>query len=168
MQEYLSHAWEIVSSTLGVISALGVLVEISPIKVHPLSSLTQKLGKALTKDLRQEMSNLSTKVNEISNSLNITEENLNTKIDANRRETTERYIKQLRKEILDFSNSCMNNVHHTMDEFEHIIEAHDEYEDLIEKLNLTNGRVKLEFDYIQEVYRRCLSTNTFIKGDEFN
>lgn len=164
MQEIIKHSWEIVASTLGIISTLSVIIEISPIKIHPLSSITSKLGRALTKDLRQEMSNLSTQVNDISTSLVTTEENLNKRIDANRREATERYIKQLRKEILDFSNSCMNNVHHTKDEFEHIIEAHEEYEELIEKLNLTNGRVELEFDFIQEVYKKCLMENSFIKG----
>ena len=168
MYTYLSLIWEYLLTILGVISALSVVVEFAPIKVHPLSSITRKLGKALTKDLRDEISNVSVKMNELSTTLATTEDNLNKRIDANQRESTERYIKQLRKEILDFSNSCMHGVHHTVDEFEHIIDAHTEYEELIEKLKLKNGRVKMEFDYIQEVYRQACINNSFIKGEDFD
>lgn len=154
----LSELWSYIKSVAGVVTALGFIVEFTPIKVHPLSYIARKLGDSFNKEIRSEMKGIKEDISKLNDKIKETEQ----KIDDSNLESKERYIKQLRGEILTFSNSCMHKVHHTKDEFDHIIEAHDEYENLLKSLNRTNGRVSVEYEYILDVYNKCKEEDSFL------
>lgn len=71
-------------------------------------------------------------------------------------------MKRLRWEILDFANSCKYKRKHTRDEFKHIIEIHDDYEELIEKTGSKNGFLEAEYSYILDVYAERQEKNDFL------
>ncbi len=60
---------------------------------------------------------------------------------------------RLRYEILAFASSLRRNEHHTSQEFETIFHFHDKYEQIIRKLNETNGYCHEEFEFIREKYK---------------
>ena len=80
---------------------------------------------------------------------------LDKKIDMNE-------IDHIRWEILNFANSCRNQQRHTKDEFEHIINLHEKYNQILAERDLTNGLVTIEYEYVEEIYRHCLEKNTFL------
>lgn len=162
MNTFFATAWEWVKGIGSVVAVLSFIIEFTPIKLHPIRFICSKLGKALNSDIKKEMESIKTDVKNISDSLQKTEASLTKKIEENDLVQTERYIKQLRGDILEFSNSCMNGTLHTKDEFEHIIDKHEEYEKLLEKLGRTNGVVTLEFEYISDVYQKCCKKNSFL------
>lgn len=128
------------------VTILSIFVEISPIKINPLSTLLRWIGDALNKDTREQLSSISVKLGDVSDRID--------KIEIN----------DMRSTILDFSNSCMNERKHTKEEFEHIIDLHTQYEDTISKKNMRNGRVDLAFKYISELYTKCLNENSFLNN----
>lgn len=69
---------------------------------------------------------------------------------------------RLRWEILDFANSCKNGRRHTQDEYRHIIEAHDDYETLLELTGDKNGFLDAEFEYIKKLYAERQEKNDFL------
>ena len=69
---------------------------------------------------------------------------------------------RIRWEILDFANSCKNSRRHTQDEYKHIIEAHDEYELLLEKTGEKNGFLDAEYEYILKQYTEHQEKNDFL------
>lgn len=71
-------------------------------------------------------------------------------------------IKRLRWEILDFANSCMNKRRHTKEEFDHIMEVHSEYEELLEGLGESNGKVDIAYTYIKKLYAQCMEEGDFL------
>lgn len=73
----------------------------------------------------------------------------------------ENEVKRLRGEILSFRNSLRRNERHTYEDFQHIIEVHDDYERLLKRLKRTNGVVTETFSYIMSVYRELLDKGTF-------
>lgn len=169
MNTFFATAWEWVKGIGSVVAVLSFIIEFTPIKLHPLRFICSKLGKALNSDIKKEietikteMETIRTDVKNLGDSLQKTETSLTKKIEENDLTQTERYIKQLRGEILEFSNSCMNGTLHTKDEFEHIIDKHEEYEKLLESLGRTNGVVTLEFEYISDVYQKCCKKNSFL------
>lgn len=121
------------SSLPVLIVLLGLLVQITPVKINPISWL----GKQLNKDTLDKVCKLEKM------------------IDNNR-------MKSIRWEILSFANSCKKHEKHSQDEFLHIIDIHSEYEDLCELNDFTNGVVDVEYEYILEVYSSCRNNNSFI------
>lgn len=136
------------STDLGALTALiafiGIFVEISPLKINPLSALIQWAGNALNQDTGKQLTAISLKLEEVSERID--------KIELN----------DMRSAILDFSNSCMNERRHTKEEFEHVIDLHTQYEEIISEKGLKNGRVDLAFRYISELYTKCLNENSFL------
>ncbi|MBO5524227.1 MAG: hypothetical protein J5986_11235 [Roseburia sp.] len=136
------------STDIGTLTALvafiGIFVEISPLKINPLSAVIQWFGNTLNKDTRKQLASISLKLEEVSERID--------KIELN----------DMRSAILDFSNSCMNERRHTKEEFEHVIDLHTQYEEIISEKGLKNGRVDLAFRYISELYTKCLNENSFL------
>ena len=141
---------EILGSVTLIIAFLGVFVEITPIKINPISSLLKYCGSKLNEDLRKDIKEMKSDI-----------EKLDNKVDANE-------IDRIRWEILDFSNSCRNTRKHTRDEFLHIIELNQKYHKIIKEKGIENGQIDLEYDFIEGIYKKCLENNTFLcaNGDD--
>lgn len=131
--------------TLGwIIAILSIFIEISPIKVNPLSAIVKWLGKLFTGDTSKKIDSLIKKVDTIENNV------------------TENEKDRIRWEILDFANSCRNDRRHTRDEFQHIITLNDKYRRLLEKTNDKNGVFEVEMKYIKDEYAEKLKSNDFL------
>ena len=113
------------------------LVEITPIKVNPLSWLLKWIGSKVNGEMIKRI------------------EKLETNVDTNE-------MDRIRWEVLDFANSCRNGRRHTQDEFEHIITLVKKYEALLEKLGKENGVFEMEYKYIVKLYEKCQQDNDFI------
>lgn len=132
------------TSLLTIVVFLSIFIEITPIKINPISSIFKWIGDVTNKDVNEKLNTMSSKLEDVSERID--------KIEIN----------DMRSAILDFANSCMNERKHTKEEFEHIIDLHTQYEETIEKKGLKNGRVDLAFRYISDLYTRCLNENSFL------
>lgn len=141
---------EIVSYIPILIACLGVFVEITPIKINPITSLLKYCGSRLNEDLRNDIKDMKSNI-----------EKLDNKVDANE-------IDRIRWGILDFSNSCRNKRKHTRDEFLHIIELNQKYHKIINEKGIENGQIDIEYAFIEKLYKNCLENNTFLcaNGDD--
>ena len=121
-----------------VAALLGAgLVEVTPIKINPLSWLLKWIGSKVNGEMIKRI------------------EKLETNVDTNE-------MDRIRWEVLDFANSCRNGRRHTQDEFEHIITLVKKYEALLEKLGRENGVFEMEYKYIVKLYEKCQQENDFI------
>lgn len=141
---------EIVSYIPILIACLGVFVEITPIKINPITSLLKYCGSRINEDLRNDIKDMKSNIEKLEN-----------KVDANE-------IDRIRWEILDFSNSCRNKRKHTRDEFLHIIELNQKYHKIINEKGIENGQIDIEYAFIEKLYKNCLENNTFLcaNGDD--
>ena len=69
---------------------------------------------------------------------------------------------RIRWEVLDFANNCRNDIRHTKDEFDHIIDLNTKYHVLLKKYGEENGVFDAEYEYILELYRKCQRNNSFL------
>ena len=121
-----------------VAALLGAgLVEVTPIKVNPLSWLLKWVGSRVNGEMLKRIDKLEANV-----------------------DTNE--MDRIRWEVLDFANSCRNGRRHTQDEFEHIITLVKKYEGLLKKCGKENGVFEMEYKYIVKLYEKCQQTNDFI------
>lgn len=72
---------------------------------------------------------------------------INEKIDSNEKD-------DLRYKILSFANSLHNGDNHTRQEYETIFLFYDKYEEIIERLEQTNGYLEMEMKFIRECYKK--------------
>lgn len=128
---------EIVKKATLLLAVLSLFVEITPIKINPLSALMRWISKAVNGPIYETL------------------KEIRDTIDDNE-------IDRIRWEILDFANSCRNGRRHTKDEFTHIIALNEKYHDILKKRDLTNGLIDLEYSYIVELYKRCCEKNSFL------
>lgn len=149
MQEFLTHLQnmtigEIVGSGAVIILILSTFIEITPIKWNPLSAIFSWIGKRMNGKLIDQVEAQGEEIKKIDE-----------KIDMNE-------IDRIRWEILEFANSCRHDQRHTKDEFEHIINQHEKYVRILDERELTNGLITIEYEYIEDVYKKCLEKNNFL------
>lgn len=141
MQEVLNwinnHLWT-------VIIGIPTLIQITPIKINPWSTLLKWIGKMVTNNACGKIDGLINKV-----------EQLEASIDTNEKD-------RIRWEILDFANSCRNGRKHSRDEFQHIVDLNDKYKKLLNKTGDSNGVFDIEFKFIQDLYAGRLEKNDFL------
>ena len=125
---------------------LSIFIEIVPVKINPLSSIFKWIGNVVNKDINEKLSSVSTKLEDVSTRIDMIE------------------VNNMRTQILDFANSCMNERRHTKEEFNHIVDLHSQYTDIIEEKGIKNGRMDLAFKYISDLYVKCLNEDSFLDG----
>lgn len=135
--------------SVGVV--LSIFVEVTPIKINPVSTLLKFIGSNINADLKAEISVLKADVETTKESV----QRIGNKVDNNE-------IDRIRWEILDFANSCRNGKKHTKEEFDHIISLNQKYHKILDEREEENGQVDMAFDYIGKLYRKCMETNGFL------
>ena len=130
---------------------LSIFIEITPVKINPVSTLLKFVGSNINADLKAEISAVKTEIATTKESV----QKIDNKVDNNE-------IDRIRWEILDFANSCRNHKKHTKEEFDHIISLNQKYHKILDEREEENGQVDMAFDYIGKLYRKCMETNGFL------
>lgn len=125
-------------------AGLSTIIQISPIKLNPWTSIGKAIGRAINGDVLDKLQKQDQAMVDIRDTVDDNE------------------IDRIRWEILDFSNSCRQGKKHTLDEFVHIIELNEKYHKILERRDLTNGRIDLEYNYIVSIYEECQKKNNFL------
>ncbi len=136
-----------------IISAIGILsifVEISKVKLNPWKMLFEFIGRSLNRDVKNELDNIKGLIKSQGEHLR----EIEMTVDMNE-------IKRIRAEIFAFADSCKLGEKHTKEAFLHIIDIHADYEELLDKHSMTNGRISLDYDYIMNVYQECVKKGVF-------
>ena len=135
---------QIIGGVAGIVALLSVFIEITPIKVNPVSKFLKWIGSKTNGKILERVEEQGKKLDA-----------LDLKIDMNE-------VDHIRFEILNFANSCRNGCKHTKDEFDHIIELNEKYHKILDARKMTNGQIQLEYDYIIRLFKRCQEQNDFL------
>lgn len=153
-----------------VVLLLSLFVEITPIKVHPISAVLGWIGKKLNGPLKAEIDGIKTELatmkKETADSFKRVEERQN----AREKDADLQRMAGIKNVVLDFANSCLHGRDHTLEEFDSIIDENKVYEKLYEKLKakygedeIRNDKYKESFAYIMRLYRYNLDHKSFLQ-----
>ena len=141
--------WEAVKTVLSVLAACGIVIDLTPgIKFQPVRWVLKRLGNLINAGVNEQYEKIQKRLDEL------------------QMEVTEFKVDSWRTEILDFSDSCMNNRRHTKEQFDHVIEILDRYDKYITENKLTNGQVDVAHEYILEIYKQGIRENDFALDEE--
>lgn len=132
-------------SSAGVIVLLSVFVEITPIKINPLSAIAKWFGKKANGDIRESVEHLRTEVQGI-------------KEDISRQQA-----ELCRARILQFGDELRVGARHSHDHFQQILADISTYEHYCNQHPLfQNSITVITSKLIEETYENCLKNNNFL------
>lgn len=134
------------------------LIEITPIKINPISTIMGWIGKCFNKETIEKLEKLENKLDELENKLN-----------GHIEESTIKDISAIRARILRFGGEIMGNkriILKSKEEFDFIITECDKYAKYCKENNIPNGVAEETIKEIHHVYARCLRENSFLKPGE--
>ena len=138
-----------------LILLLSIGVEFTPIKWNPWSAILGWIGSRLNSRLNSKLSEIDTKVDKLSNDL---EKHI---VESNAKE-----LRDTRKDILNFCNSCMIGQKHTKEQFEFVLKQYDSYEKYIEDNKIKNGVIDAAIKEIRRLNQKCIQENSYLKEGE--
>ena len=155
----LQEAFELLLGNGGfwatVVVILLSLIEITPIKINPLSWI----GRVFNKEVMKKIDGLQTEVNDVKSSIDEIKEDVNTF----RNESEERNATSCRTRILRFGDEILHNVPHSKEHYDQILLDIDTYEEYCllhqeYKNNVAVATIKI----IKKRYQDHLDNDTFL------
>lgn len=138
-----------------VVLVLSIGIEFTPIKWNPWSAIFGWIGSRLNSKMYNKVAEIDAKVDALS-----------TEFDKHVAESVAKEIKDTRRDILEFSNSCMNGRKHTKEQFEFVIKQCDDYEAYITENKIKNGFVDAAIQEIRRRNLKCIQENSYLKEGE--
>jgi hypothetical protein len=122
------------------------VIQISPVNINPWTWIFRSLGRAINAELIEKV------------------DKLGKRIDQMEEHDAEREAKSARIRILRFGDECQQQVLHSQEHFDQIIEDIDQYETYCaEHPTFKNNKAVLTIANIKETYRRRVAANDFLK-----
>ena len=141
MDDLIKYATQTAALLLGG----SFIIQISPIKINPWTGIARAVGRAINGELIEKVDKLDKRINQME------------KNDA------EREAKSARIRILRFGDECQQQLKHSQEHFDQIIEDIDQYETYCaEHPNFKNNKAVLTIANIKSAYRKRLAANDFL------
>ena len=143
---------QLIGRLAGLIALISIFIEITPIKVNPISRILKWVGKRTTKEVMDQFNVLEGKVQDLSDQFD-TMSNL----------MGERNAIACRVRILQFGDECRRNRQHSKEMFDQVLEDIDVYEHYCAAHEeFKNNKTVLTTERIKEAYAKCLKDDTFL------
>ena len=122
MNEIINYCLKHFNDVLAFLAMFGIVVEITPVKINPISYMLKKAGNIINADI-------------------------NAKVDRLEAYVTETHKQELRIQISNFASDLRHNEPKSESQFIAIIQLCDEY-----LANKWNSKVKLDAEFIKGEY----------------
>ena len=128
-------------------------------KRKPLTAIATGIGKAINKEVIDELSGLKLRMDSIDGQLSALED----RMAESEKEDKERNAKQARVRLLRFNGELIRKKRHTSEEFKNVIKDVDEYEEYCDaNPDFKNNEAKLSIENIKKQYQRCQEQGDFL------
>ncbi len=143
---------QIFGGIAGIVVVLSVFIEITPIKVNPVSSFLTWLGKKTNHELMRRVDALSAEITNVKGDVS--------KIKG---ESDERNAVLCRVRILRFGDELRRGLRHSQDSFDQVLSDMDDYDQYCAlHKDFKNNKTVVTQGKIREEYARCLRENDFL------
>lgn len=143
---------QIFGSLAGVAALLSIFIEVTPIKVNPISSVLNWIGERMNRGLISRVNDLEKKVDTVVKVQNEIDEKF-----------TEKNVINCRVRILRFSDELRRNIKHSQESFEQTLADIDEYENYCKcHPGFKNNKTVVAQQRILDAYQASLEKDDFL------
>ena len=104
-------------------------IQISPIKINPWDRIFAWIGRKMNEEVEEEIQGLKKQIRDL-------------------------WINNHRQSILTFARECRAEISHSAEEWSHVLNLCEEYENFCEKNDVTNGVVRENTLYVRQLYQQ--------------
>jgi len=153
---------QITTWILGGIGFLSVFIEVSKIKINPISSLLKWIGKKAGEALIEKMDENQKETNKRLENIEAKQEELEKRIEELSLQEAIDVADSIKTQIFSFYHELQKpGIRHSEAEFNQIIALNEKYEKLVARTKQPNGVYEAEYRYIMQVFHQCQETNDF-------
>ena len=153
---------QIIAWCAGAIGFLSVFVEVSKIKINPISSILKWIGAKAGAQLIETIDKNQKETNKRLDGIEKKQEELEKKIEELSLQEAIDVADSIKTQIFSFYHELQKpGIRHSEAEFNQIIALNEKYEKLVERTKQPNGVYEAEYRYIMQVYHQCQETNDF-------
>ena len=130
-----------ISPGAGMFIALAVflsLVQIAPIKINPWDTILGWIGAKINAGVKKQLDAVSQQSN------------------VQKEEFREFWIDYQREAILRFSRECSQDMSHSREEWNHILDIIKRYETFCSKHEIANGVIEENSSYLRDLHKKLL------------
>ena len=132
---------QLIGRIAGIIAVASVFIEITPIKVNPISHILKWIGSQLNKDITDKISNMEKKIDLLERA----------------------DIISSRVRILRLSDEIRHGDKHSQEMFDQVLADIDTYDKYCDKhQDFKNNKTVAAKQKILEVYSNCIDNNDFL------
>ena len=125
----------------GILLAIGgllSLIQIAPIKINPWDTIFGWLGSKINAGIKKQLEAVSQQSN------------------IQKEEFREFWIDYQREAILRFSRECSQDIPHSREEWNHILDIIKRYETFCSKHEIANGVIEENSSYLRDLHKKLL------------
>lgn len=140
LYEFITTYLEITPKTGIALALVGILslIQIAPIKVNPWDAMLGWVGSKINAGIKGQL------------------EAVRLQADSQQEEFREFWIDYQREAILRFSRECSQEIPHSREEWNHILDIIKRYETFCEKHEIANGVIEENSSYLRELHKQLL------------
>ena len=136
----------------GIVVVLSIFVEITPIKINPVSGFLKWIGSKMNEELKDDVVNMHQVV-----------EGLEKSIASVKSDADERQAVNCRVRILRFGDEIRRGSRHSKENFDQVLSDIDEYEGYCSSHpEFKNNKTALTTARILEEYAHCMDNDDFL------
>lgn len=143
---------QLVGGLAGIVTLLSVFIEITPIKVKPVSAFLSWVGKKTSGDVIARIDKLESRMQDLSDGVEKVEYSMD-----------RRNAVTCRVRILRFGDECRIHMKHSKEMFDQALEDIDTYEKYCDAHpEFLNNKTVLTIQLIKDAYQKCVENNDFL------
>lgn len=143
---------QICGGLAGIVVLLSIFIEITPIKINPMSAFLSWIGRKTSGDVLKRLDDMEGQFTDLSK-----------KVDRIEYSNDKRNAISCRVRILKFGDECRTHVKHSKESFDQILEDIDVYERYCDvHPEFRNNRTVLSTQFIKGAYQKCVEDNDFL------
>lgn len=132
---------QIIGGIAGIIATLSIFIEITPVKINPISALLRWGGRQANKDLADKVDELESKIGSLERS----------------------DVVNCRVRILTFSDEIRRGLKHSSETYDQVLSDIDTYERYCSgHPDFMNNKTVAAKKKILDVYSECIDSNDFL------
>ena len=160
LQEFIANITGSGGFWSALVIALLLLVEITPIKINPLSWFAKIIGRAFNGEVMREMNNLKQDIG----NLNKDFKDIKKDVSDIREEAKEREATNRRTRILEFGDEILHEVDYSKEHWDSILMDVSVYENYCDDHpHYMNHVAKATIKHIKDMYQIHLRDDSFLK-----
>lgn len=143
---------QLIGGGLGIIAVISFFIEITPIKLNPISFILNWIGRRTNHELFEKINQLEGKIDDIDDKQKRLEDDIE-----------ERNAINCRVRILRFSDEVRRKVKHSQESFDQVLDDVDVYEKYCAAHpDFKNNKTMQAKERIKTVYDVCMDQNDFL------